>query len=85
MVFSSLQLSSERGDESRQQQIVTIELPNDDSRGFGFGIVSVGEPTKTVVHSLLAGGVAEQVHVYWKRNLMVAQLLDMSSPWSPLN
>ena len=48
--------------ESQQQQIVTIELPNDGRRGFGFGIVSVGEPKKTVVHSLVSGGVAEQVY-----------------------
>ncbi len=53
------------GDEewgSQQQQIVTIELPNDGRRGFGFGVVSVGESKKTVVHSLVPGGVAEQVY-----------------------
>ncbi len=55
------------GDEewgSQQQQIVTIELPNDGRQGFGFGVVSVGESKKTVVHSLVPGGVAEQVHCF---------------------
>ena len=61
MIFFSLQSSSEQTDISRQQQIVSIELSNDSRQGFGFGIVSVGEPTRTVVHSLLPGGVAEQV------------------------
>ena len=62
-VFSlPVQVTGDKEWESQQQQIVTIELPNDGRRGFGFGIVSVGEPKKTVVHSLVSGGVAEQVY-----------------------
>ena len=47
---------------SQQQKIVTIELPNDGRRGFGFSVVSQGD-SKTLVHSVVAGGIAEQVRV----------------------
>ena len=49
---------------SQQQKIVTIELPNDGRRGFGFSVVSQGDSkTLKLVHSVVAGGIAEQVRV----------------------
>ena len=57
-----VQLDDGTAGASQQQKIVTIELPNDGRRGFGFSVVSQGD-LKTLVHSVVAGGIAEQVRV----------------------
>ena len=57
-----VQLDDGTAGASQQQKIVTIELPNDGRRGFGFSVVSQGD-SKTLVHSVVAGGIAEQVRV----------------------
>ena len=47
-------------DSTHQQRILTIELPNE-GHGFGFGVISTDDDRTTIVHSILAGGIAERV------------------------
>ena len=55
-------LGAESDDDStHQQRILTIELPNE-GQGFGFGVISTDDD-RTIVHSILAGGIAERVCV----------------------
>jgi hypothetical protein len=46
-------------DSAHQRRILTIELPNE-GHGFGFGVISTDDD-RTIVHSILAGGMAERV------------------------
>ena len=46
---------------AHQQRIVTLELPND-GQGFGFSVISHAD-RRTVVHSVVVGGMADQVCV----------------------
>ena len=53
-------LGAESDDDSaHQRRILTIELPNE-GHGFGFGVISTADD-RTIVHSILAGGIAERV------------------------
>ena len=55
-------LGAESDDDStHQRRILTIELPNE-GHGFGFGVISTDDD-RTIVHSILAGGIAERVSV----------------------
>ena len=55
-------LGAESDDDStHQHRILTIELPNE-GHGFGFGVISTDDD-RTIVHSILAGGIAERVCV----------------------
>ena len=49
-------------DSTHQRRILTIELPNE-GHGFGFGVISTDDDRTTIVHSILAGGIAERVRV----------------------
>ena len=49
-------------DSAHQRRILTIELPNE-GHGFGFGVISTDDDRTTIVHSILAGGIAERVRV----------------------
>ena len=49
-------------DSTHQRRILTIELPNE-GHGFGFGVISTDDDRTTIVHSILAGGIAERVSV----------------------
>ena len=46
-------------DSTHQRKIQSIELPNE-GQGFGFGVVST-DNDRTIVHSILPGGIAEKV------------------------
>ena len=49
-------------DSAHQRRILTIELPNE-GHGFGFGVIFTDDDRTTIVHSILAGGIAERVRV----------------------
>ena len=46
-------------DPTQKRKIQSIELPNE-GHGFGFGVISTANE-RTIVHSILPGGIAEKV------------------------